>query len=93
LQEKDIPHRTKIREAIITAWKSWFTDLKHDLAVCIDNLFLEYYATDLTFRRQLDKSALLPMFGPTVTVVGTLLSHLTGLHGTRPLDGSSSSEH
>jgi len=28
LQEKDIPHRTKLHEAIITMWKSWFISLK-----------------------------------------------------------------
>jgi hypothetical protein len=33
LQEKDIPHRTKIRESIIKAWQAWFTSLKKDLAV------------------------------------------------------------
>jgi hypothetical protein len=93
LQEKDIPHHTKIREAIITTWKSWFTDMKRDLVVCINNLFLECRATDFTFRWQLDKSASLLMFGPTVTIMGTLRSHLTGLHGIKPLDGSSSSEH
>jgi hypothetical protein len=37
LQEKDIPHRTKLREAIITVWKSWFISLKRDLAVCVTN--------------------------------------------------------
>ena len=35
LEEKDIPHRTKLREAIITAWQSWFTGLKRELAVGI----------------------------------------------------------
>lgn len=35
LEEKDIPHRTKLREAIITAWQSWFTGLKRELAVSI----------------------------------------------------------
>jgi len=35
LEEKDIPHHTKLREAIITAWQSWFTGLKRELAVGI----------------------------------------------------------
>ena len=33
LREQDIPHRTKIREAIIVAWKDYFNGLKHELAV------------------------------------------------------------
>jgi hypothetical protein len=40
LGDKDIPHRTKIREAIITAWKSWFIGLKRELAVSITKYFL-----------------------------------------------------
>ena len=39
LQDKDIPHRTKIRESIITAWKSWFVGLKSELAVSTTNFF------------------------------------------------------
>jgi hypothetical protein len=35
LHDRQIPHRTKIREAIITAWKSWFISLKSELAVRI----------------------------------------------------------
>ena len=34
LKDKDIPHCTKLREAIIKAWETWFTKLKADLAVC-----------------------------------------------------------
>jgi hypothetical protein len=33
LRERDIPHRTKIREAIIVAWKDYFATLKLELAV------------------------------------------------------------
>ena len=33
LEEKDIPHRTKLREAIITAWRTWFAELKLELIV------------------------------------------------------------
>jgi hypothetical protein len=33
LREQDIPHRTKIREAIILAWKDYFVRLKRELAV------------------------------------------------------------
>jgi hypothetical protein len=33
LQDKDIPHRTKIREAIIKAWEAYFKVLKEVLAV------------------------------------------------------------
>ena len=47
LGDKDIPHRTKIHEAIITAWKSWFIGLKHELAVSITKYFLKYHATEL----------------------------------------------
>ena len=39
LQDKDIPHRTKICESIITAWKSWFVGLKSELAVSTTNFF------------------------------------------------------
>jgi hypothetical protein len=37
LEEKDIPHHTKLHEAIITAWQMWFVGLKQDLAVCVTN--------------------------------------------------------
>ena len=33
LIDKDIPHCTKIRESIITAWQSWFIGLKSKLSV------------------------------------------------------------
>ena len=33
LQEKDIPHCTKLCEAIIMAWEVWFKTLKGDLAI------------------------------------------------------------
>ena len=33
LQDKDIPRRTKIREAIISVWQAYFITLKRDLAV------------------------------------------------------------
>jgi hypothetical protein len=92
LEEKDIPHRTKVREAIITAWKSWFVGLKGDLAVRVTRLYW-CTVTDLIFRKQLDKSASLQMYGLTVTVVGISPSPVIGLHGTRPLDGSNSGEH
>ena len=49
LQEKDIPHQTKLREAIVTAWKSWFITLKCDLAVGVTNQFLESRMTELFF--------------------------------------------
>ena len=82
LQEKDIPHRTKLHEAIVTAWKSWFITLKCDLAVGVTNQFLESHMTELFFRKQPVKSASLPMYGLTVTGVGTLPSRVIGLHGT-----------
>jgi len=34
LQDKDIPHCTKLREVIIKAWETWFTKLKANLMVC-----------------------------------------------------------
>jgi hypothetical protein len=39
LQDKDIPHRMKIREAIVTAWKTWFTSLKRDFTVSLTLIF------------------------------------------------------
>jgi hypothetical protein len=33
LHDKDIPHRMKLREAIIKAWQVWFIKLKEELAV------------------------------------------------------------
>jgi hypothetical protein len=36
LKDSDIPHCTKIRESIITAWQTYFATLKDELAVsCI----------------------------------------------------------
>ena len=92
LQEKDIPHRTKVHEAIITVWKSWFVSLKGELAVRVTRL---YWSTviDLIFRKQLDELASLWMYGLIVTVVGISPSPAIGLHGTRPLDSSNSGEH
>jgi hypothetical protein len=37
LADKDIPHRSKLRESIITAWESWFRILKKDLSVCVSS--------------------------------------------------------
>jgi hypothetical protein len=54
LQDKDIPHRTKIRESIITARKSWFLGLKSELAVSTTNFFEIPYA-ELILRKRLDK--------------------------------------
>ena len=33
LKDSDIPHRTKLREAIIKAWRVYFESLKADLKV------------------------------------------------------------
>ena len=46
LQEKDILHRTKLCEAIVTTWKSGFLTLKRDLAVSVTNLFLEWHVIE-----------------------------------------------
>ena len=54
LQDKDIPHCTKIHESIIMAWKSWFLGLKSELVVSTTNLF-EIPYTELIFRKQPDK--------------------------------------
>jgi hypothetical protein len=35
LNDDDLPHRTKIRTAVMEAWKSWFIDLKRDLQVSL----------------------------------------------------------
>ncbi|KAH7903782.1 hypothetical protein BJ138DRAFT_987404, partial [Hygrophoropsis aurantiaca] len=32
LRNSDIPHRTKLRELILDAWRKYFTALKRDLA-------------------------------------------------------------
>jgi len=92
LEEKDIPHRTKLREAIITAWKSWFITLKSDLAVGVTDQFSESRMTELFSRKQPVKLASPLMYGLTVTGVGTLPSRVIGLHGTRPLEVFNSSE-
>jgi hypothetical protein len=34
LQDDDIPHRDKLREAIIDEWFKWFDGLKQELEVC-----------------------------------------------------------
>ena len=34
LQDTDIPHRDKLREAIIDKWHEWFDGLKKELNVC-----------------------------------------------------------
>ena len=93
LEEKDIPHGTKLHEAIVAAWKSWFITLKSDLAIGVTNQFLESHMTEPFFRKQPVKSTSLPMYGLTVTSVGTLPSRVIGLHGTRPLEVFNSSEH
>lgn len=92
LQDKDIPHRTKIREAIVTAWKTWFTSLKRELAVSLTLISWNTMGTDHIFRKLPDESALLLTFGLTVTAAGTWLSHVTGLHEIRLPDGSNSGE-
>ena len=50
LQEKDIPHRTKLCKAIVTTWKSGFLTLKRDLAVSVTNLFLEWHIIEPFFQ-------------------------------------------
>ena len=35
LQDKDIPHQSKLHQAIIKAWETWFKVLKQDLSVCL----------------------------------------------------------
>jgi hypothetical protein len=37
LEDKDIPHWTKVREAIIDAWQAYFDVLKIELAVSLVN--------------------------------------------------------
>jgi hypothetical protein len=53
LRDKDIPHRTKIREAIIVAWKEYFASLKLELAVCATFLVLILITID--YRLRLEK--------------------------------------
>jgi hypothetical protein len=89
LQDKVIPHQTKICEAIVTAWKTWFTSLKCNFTV---SLTLEYHGVDHIFRKLPDESALLLTFGLTITTAGTWLSHVTGLHEIRLPDVSNSGE-
>lgn len=49
LQDKDIPHRTKIRESIIKAWQTYFARLKADLAVRTLLYLLSCYNTHTYF--------------------------------------------
>lgn len=43
LKENMIPHRSKLRELIIDAWREYFQALKKDLAVSTNTLILTYY--------------------------------------------------
>jgi hypothetical protein len=47
LKDTDIPHRTKIREQIIKAWKIYFQELKDDVVVCYILLMTQIIAYDL----------------------------------------------
>lgn len=37
LRDQDIPHRTMLREEIITTWQDTFKQLKKDMEVCTTN--------------------------------------------------------
>jgi len=43
LVDADIPHRDKMREAIIYHWKKSFEELKVDLSVSLRVLFSPFY--------------------------------------------------
>ena len=57
-----VPHRTKLRELIIQAWKQYFQVLRHDLAVC-DPYLVSWVFLILLTRRQWDGFLLLRMYG------------------------------
>lgn len=63
LKEEMIPHRTKLRELIIQAWKQQFQVLRRDLAVCCDpRPALSVFLIILTRRRR-DRFLLPRMYG------------------------------
>lgn len=34
MADKDIPHRSKVRETVLKLFESWFQSLKNELSVC-----------------------------------------------------------
>jgi hypothetical protein len=46
---EDMPHRSKIRAAVIETWQAWFVELKNELKVCFYHLgrFLPHLCTEL----------------------------------------------
>jgi hypothetical protein len=69
LRDRDIPHRTKIREAIIVAWKEYFASLKLELAVNECYLSFSNYSHYAHFRPLSGKSVSRVIYGPTPTYV------------------------
>jgi hypothetical protein len=43
LEERDIPHRTRLRQSIIEAWNVWFRTLQRDLSVCFVIITRKYH--------------------------------------------------
>ena len=41
MRDHDIPHRTKMREIILTRWKEFFETVRRDLQVC-DSFYLSW---------------------------------------------------
>ena len=66
LEDKDIPHRTKIKMDIIQAWKDYFVILKQDLTVCIltfIELILLIVSVNCVLRMQLGMFPSLLIYG------------------------------
>ena len=62
LSEAMIPHRTKLRDLIIQAWRQYFQDLRRNLDVCLLSL-LHAPVFILLTRHRWDKFLLLRTYG------------------------------
>jgi len=66
LTDADIPHRDKVREAIICHWRTSFEDLKLQLSVSLIYIFPPYYLT-FVVRKPVAESVLLRTVGQAQT--------------------------
>lgn len=62
LQDDDIPHRDKVREAIVGKWHEWFEELKQELDVRPESVFATHEL--ILNRTHQAGSASQPMSGP-----------------------------
>ena len=83
LSEKDIPHRTKLRESIIKMWEAWFQTLKTDLSVCLIIIMLVMVLTLNTISLPLEKYLLQLTCGLTTTIDPIFALLCTGSVRTR----------